>query len=155
MQGVLRTWSCQNPRCGTAFDDWNDYPPCPLCGCVKTNWLPGGGHIGNMAKSVDATFKDLAAAYGMTDIATARTGERAMPSKAPAAHDRANLHQFAPGFVGTPYTVDAAGQAHAVCMPSAASVNFKVKAPVGKRLSSSGNVPGPASNTRFEGSYKG
>jgi hypothetical protein len=149
MQGILRTWTCQNRRCGAMFDAWDDYPPCPSCGCARTNWMPNGGHIGKAAPGIDAELKTLATNYGMTDIASARAGERAMP-KAPTAAPRmtADMMQFAPGFVGTPYTLDAQGRPQAVCQPSAANVNFKVTVPTGQKLSRSGSIPGPGAGRR-------
>jgi hypothetical protein len=111
MQGVLRTWVCQNRRCGEQFDEWTDYPPCPSCGCARTNWVPAGGHIGKAAPGIDSELKTLADNYGLTDIASARAGERAMPKlpSAPAAA-QGDMMQFAPGFVGTPYTLDTQGR---------------------------------------------
>lgn len=154
--GVLRTWWCQNGKCEEVFDAWENYPACPKCGCVRTSWVPRGGHIGSKATGIDATFRSLADAYGMTDIAPARAGERSMPGlKQPAAHELGPQHQFAPGFVGRPYDIDAAGNYRAVCQPSSSKVDFKVKAQVGKRLASSGNVPGPSANAQVEASYKG
>lgn len=156
MQGVLRTWWCQNARCGVTFDSWDNYPECTKCGCARTNWMPGGGHVGSRAPGIDATLRDLADTYGMTDIASAKAGERAMPKMTPtAARDEGSKMQFAPGFVGTPYTLDAQGRAHAVCEPSAQKINFKVKASVGKALTPSGNFPSPSTNTRIEGTHKG
>ena len=144
MQGVLRTWICQNGRCGETFDAWEDYPQCPSCGCARTNWVPAGGHIGKAAPGIDQELKTLADNYGLTDLASARAGERAMPKlPSPPAAARGDMMQFAPGFVGTPYTLDGQGRPHGVCMPSAAGVNFKVKAPVGQKLSQSASVPGP------------
>ena len=149
MQGILRTWICQNRRCEALFDAWEDYPPCPDCGCARTNWLPAGGHIGKAAPGIDAELKTLASNYGMTDIVTAREGERAMPKlpTRPAAAT-GDMMQFAPGFVGTPYTLDGQGRPQAVCQPSAANINFKVKAQVGQKLSRSGSVPGPGAHRR-------
>jgi hypothetical protein len=61
--------------------------------------------------------------------------------------------QFAPGFVGPGYQRDVTGAYRAICEPSSAKVDFKVKAAVGKRLPPSG-VPGPQANTRVEGSTR-
>jgi hypothetical protein len=60
----------------------------------------------------------------------------------------ADMMQFAPGFVGTPYTLDAAGRPQAVCQPSAANVNFKVTVPTGQRLSKANSIPGPGTHRR-------
>jgi hypothetical protein len=155
MQGVLRSWCCQNEACGVTFEAWINYPECPQCSCARTNWIPGGGHVGGVAPGIDRELRTLADNYGMTNISSAKAGERAMPKlDQPAAHDRGPMMQFGPGFVGVPYERDAAGNARAVCMPSAAKVNFKVKAPIGKPLQHSGSVPGPAAGARIEGSHK-
>jgi len=155
MQGVLRTWWCQNTDCGVTFEEWHDYPACPQCGCVRTNWIPGGGHIASKSPGIDATFKDLAAVYGMTDIATARVGERAMPKiNQPAAHEVGPQMQFAPGFVGAAYTRDAAGNYRSVCSFSP-HAGVKVTAKVGQKLAPATNAPNPRSNAQFHGSYRG
>lgn len=150
MQGVLRTWVCQNVRCGEQFEAWSNYPRCPKCKCVRTNWIPGGGHIGGGASFVDKTLKELTSAYGMTNMNTGlREGERAMPALRQQAAPQNGQMQFAPGFVGTPYTVDASGQARAVCMPSTIPATAKVKARTEQRLTHSGKVPGPQANTSY------
>ena len=155
MEGVLRTWLCQNAKCGAAFDSWDKYPPCTQCGCVRVTWMPAGGHIGNSAKAFDTTLRELADAFKMTDIASAKEGERAMPKLKPQTmHDQGNAMQFAPGFVGAPYQLDAAGRAHAVCQPSAANVNFKVTVPQGQRLAK-GRIGGPEQNARIEARHRG
>jgi hypothetical protein len=153
-QGVLRTWCCQNMKCGTTFDAWENYPACPQCGCVRCNWIPGGGHIGKSAPRIDATFRDLAQAYGMTDIASARAGERAMPKLPQGAHETGPQMQFAPGFVGTAYRRDAAGDYRSVCSFSP-HASVKVKTAVGSKLRGATNAPPMTSNTRVEGSCKG
>jgi hypothetical protein len=153
MQGVLRTWVCQNARCGKQFDAWADFPSCPQCRCVRTAWLPAGGNIIGAARTADRELRALADAYGMTNMnSDLRAGERAMPAlkQTPAA---APVHpqQFAPGFVAPPYQIDRYGRVHGVCAPSAANVNFKIKAPVGRALTPHTE---PLPNTVFEGRSK-
>jgi hypothetical protein len=149
--GVLRTWICQNKDCGKQFDSWNNYPRCPQCHCIRTTWLPAGGHLLGLARTADAALRDLADAYGMSDINTAaRAGERAMPALKPALRQQpaapGQMQQFAPGFVGPAST-------QAVCVPSAAHIDFKVKAPVGRPFGQSKALD-PRHNTVFEGRTK-
>jgi hypothetical protein len=155
MDGVLRTWACQNRNCQATFEAWRDYPRCPKCKCVRTNWIPGGGHIAGKAQFIDKTLKELTGAYGMTNMHEGREGERAMPAlrqqtPAPASGQM----QFAPGFAGTPYTFDNSGKVRSVCMPSTIPATAKVKARTEQRLPHSGNVPGPQANTQFIASTK-
>jgi len=150
MDGVLRSWQCMNRNCRATFDAWRDYPRCPKCKCVRTNWIPGGGHIGGERSGfIDKTLKELAGAYGMTNMNTGlREGERAMPAlRQPPAAAPSDQMQFAPGFAGTPYTIDNNGRVRAVCMPSTIPATAKVKAATEKRLSPSGMFPGVAANT--------
>jgi hypothetical protein len=154
MQGVLRTWRCQNIECFEQFDEWRDYPNCPHCGCNRTNWVPAGGHIGKTAPGIDATFKDLAATYGMTDIASARAGERAMKSAPAPSAEIGPQMQFAPGFIGPAYARDSAGNYRSTCTFSP-HASVKVRAEVGKKLHGATNAPNPTANAQFHGSYKG
>lgn len=153
MDGILRTWACQNRNCRATFEAWKDYPRCPQCKCVRTNWIPGGGHVGGGATFVDKTLKELTGAYGMTNMHEGREGERAMPAlrQQPAASGEM---QFAPGFAGTPYTIDNSGKVRAVCMPSTIPSTAKVKTRTEQRLPHSGNVPGPQAHTTYIASTK-
>jgi hypothetical protein len=149
MDGVLRTWQCQNRNCGKTFDAWRDYPRCPHCKCVRTNWIPAGGHVGGGNSFTDKTLKELATAYGMTNMNTGlREGERAMPTlrQPPPASGQM---QFAPGFAGTPYTIDNSGKVRAVCMPSTIPTTVKVKTRTEQQLPRSGMFPGVDANTTY------
>ena len=152
MDGVLRTWQCQNRNCGRTFDAWRDYPRCPHCKCVRTNWIPAGGHVGGERTGfIDKTLKELTASYGMTNMNTdtrLREGDRAMPAprQAPAPQPNGQM-QFAPGFAGTPYTIDAGGKVHGVCMPSTIPATAKVKATTEQKLAPTGMFPQPGANT--------
>lgn len=158
MAEILRSWRCLNHRCGNTFDAWEANPACPECGNVRVDWLPGGGHVGGTARSVDAEFRALADAFKLTDLASPSRGERAMPAlkTPPSAAPAGPQMQFAPGFATTvPYVIGQDGRPHGVCMPSAQNVNFKARLGVGEKLSGSGRFPGIATNTVIDMKHRG
>lgn len=127
---LSRDWQCLNGRCRTTFHSYDHgNPACPRCGCVRVNWIPGGGHI-HSVKALDASLKALAANYGMTDINSASPSRlnRAMPKHDPVVADGPVL-SFAPGFAA-PF--NRAGRS--TCEPSHQKVDFKVRAEAEKAL---------------------
>lgn len=155
---VKRNWLCLNARCAAEFEAWEDYPACPTCQCVRVQWIPGGGHVAGTARAADAELRTLADNYGLSDLVSAKRGERAKPAVRQHAvtGGREAAVQFAPGFAAVPYARDSQGHAHAVCQPSMQNVNFKTKLGAGLPLG-----PGKlghksiATNTRIEGSHRG
>ena len=66
---ISRDWRCLNPRCGTVFHSFEKAnPPCPTCGCVRVDWVPGGGHIMDMAPRVDKRLRTIADQQNMTNL---------------------------------------------------------------------------------------
>lgn len=152
MTEIIRSWLCQNMRCQQEFTAWENYPACPECGSVRTQWLPGGGHVfTEAAKTADQELKNLAASFDLTNINSARAGERAKPAlhQAPTAGRNAPNMQFAPGF-----TAPIAANGAAQCMPSTSRVNFKTRVGTGNALAKSRSVPGVHSATAIEASYR-
>lgn len=87
MSFVLRTWLCQNSDCGVEFEAGEPNPPCPDCGCIRVQWVPGGGHmLSASTRSADATLRRVASRYGLTNLRSARAGESAHPGR-PAAKE--------------------------------------------------------------------
>jgi hypothetical protein len=146
MTGVLRSWACLNARCGARFDSWQDYPECPTCHGVRVNWVPGGGHVMGTAKAADAELRTLADNYGLSDLMSARRGERAKPPVPnPVVEQRRDSAvQFAPGFAAV------ANPNRATCQPSMQKVNFKAKTAIGNSLPHSRSVPGVHAGTAIE-----
>lgn len=151
MNGVLRSWACLNKRCQSDFSAWEDYPACPKCGNIRVQWIPGGGHVAGTAAAADATLRDLASRYGMSDINSAREGERAMPKLRPQKPVEGPPRYFAPGFIA-PVSMDSAA-----CLPSSARVNFKTTMTPGNPLPKAKGAWGKdmRSNTRIEASHAG
>ena len=151
MADILRSWACLNRRCGVDFDAWEDYPACPKCGNIRCQWIPGGGHVAGTAAAADATLRDLAQRYGMSDINSAREGERAMPKlRTPQAAD-GPPRVFGPGFVAP------VNMASAECRPSSARVNFKTTLTPGNPLPRTAGPWGKQdmrANSRIEGSHR-
>ena len=135
---LSRNWTCMNPRCRTVFHSFeHGNPPCPQCGCVRVSWIPGGGHMAKQAPGVDATLKQLAHNYGMTDINSPSPSRlnRAMPKHDNAVADGPILN-FAPGF-SAPY--NRAGRATSGW--SVNNVNFRVTTPAEKALATAKTYP--------------
>lgn len=137
MSEILRTWQCQNEACSAQFDAWENYPACPNCGNVRVSWVPKGGHIAGKSPGLDAELRNLVDAFKLTDLASAKEGERAMPAlRSPASSAPAGPQmQFAPGFSAAPYARDTAGKVRAVGQWSSQGVDFKVKPAIGSPLS--------------------
>ena len=81
MNLISRDFICLNRACAHQFHSYDrDGVECPRCGCVRVNWIPGGGHIGTTG-NVDRTVRQLADSYGMTNVNTPSPSRlnRAMP----------------------------------------------------------------------------
>jgi hypothetical protein len=156
MSGVIRSWQCLNSRCGNEFSSWDRNPSCPSCQCIRTQWIPGGGHVAGTAKAADAELRNLVDVFKMTDVNSATRGERAMP-KLPAAPPNPGRNapnmQFGPGFT-SPIVTDRNGRPMATCLPSTTNVNFKAKVATNSALPHSRSVPGVHSNTVIESSHR-
>lgn len=136
MAEILRSWLCLNDACSSQFDSWEPYPACPDCGNVRTQWVPKGGHIASKSPGLDGELRSLVDAFKLTDLASAKEGERAMPAlRTPAEVPTGPQMQFAPGFAATPYARDRDGQVRAVCQPSSQLVDYKVKHGINAPLS--------------------
>lgn len=150
---ISRNWQCLNRRCGTTFHSYEKgNPECPQCGCIKVAWVPGGGHIGKVAPSADATLRSLATDYGMSNMNSASPSRqnRAMPRYEGATADPGlGVKHFAPGFSAH---VSPNG---ATCSPSLSPVNLKGVQPVGRSFSPSGTIPGPLAMTEFAARHVG
>lgn len=151
MTEIIRSWLCLNARCSKEFTAWEAHPACPSCKCVRVNWVPGGGHVAGTSRAADAELRTLADNYGLTDMNSARRGERAKPALVQPHVDQrsAPAMQFAPGFSAVPHP------AQAVCVPSSSKVNFRAKVGMDAPLSRSRSVPGVHSATHFEGRHVG
>lgn len=140
---LSRDWQCGNKRCGCVFHSYeHSNPPCPRCGCVRVSWVPGGGHVGSM-QALDASLKNLAKSYGMSDINSASPSRlnRAMPKHDPVVADGPVLN-FAPGFAA-PF--NRAGRA--TCEPSRTGVNFTVRSAAEAKLPKQNNMPAIGADT--------
>lgn len=150
MAEIIRSWLCLNARCNAQFTAWEPNPACSTCGCVRVQWVPGGGHVAGTAKGADAELRALADAFRMPDINSAVRGERAKPTVSQPYVDQkgAPAHQFAPGFAAV------AHPERAVCVPSSQNVNFKTKLGVGNALGAGKlGLPSVQSGTTFEGRH--
>lgn len=149
---ISRDWHCLNERCGHAFHSFDPAnPPCPQCGCVRVSWIPGGGHIGKMAKSVDKSLRAIADQHGLTNLNSPSHSRlnRAMPRlEVPPISPEMGIRNFAPGFSAP---VSAHGP---ICVPSTAPIDLRGKVQIGVARDSSKSIPGPMTNTVIEGRHR-
>ncbi len=143
---------CLNPRCGYEFHTFEkSNPPCPSCGCLRVDWVPGGGHIGNIAPRMDKRLRGIADQHGFTNLNSASPSRlnRAAPRlDVPPISPELGIRQFAPGFSAP---VSAHG---AICVPSSSPVNLRGKVVVGPnapRREASASIPGPGANAIIAG----
>lgn len=150
---IIRSWICQNRRCGSPdFDSYEANPACPACGCVRVEWRPAGGHIGSRAKAGDAELRALADLFRMPDMNSAEEGRGAKKVRLPdaPAPTGQNVHTFKGGFSAA--INPAAG---AQCVPTANKVDYRVKAGTDSKLGAGAlGMPGIRSNTAVEATHK-
>jgi hypothetical protein len=117
--------------------------------------VPAGGNvITEAARAADRDLRALSEAYGMTDINSARAGERAKPKLVQTAEAAGPSHQFAPGF-SAPLHRDRQGRILATCTPSTAGMTHKVKASAGTALQPNRSFPNPSAGARVEARHVG
>jgi hypothetical protein len=147
---ISRTWMCLNRACRAQFHSYEANPACSECGCVKVQWVPGGGHIAKNG-GVDRTVRHLADVYGMSDInspSPSRLNRAAPKVVQPPVDVSAPPMQFAPGFTAH---VSPHG---ATCAPSTTGVHARISASPGTALTGSKSVPGPRANTVIVASHQ-
>lgn len=139
--GVIRSWRCLSSRCGQAFDSWDPNPACGACGCVRVEWVPGGGHIAGVSKGADKELRALADIFRMDDINSARRDERAKPKldiRPQATSGPAMKFGEFSAHVDPANARTQTNHSGAQCVPTANSINFKTSAPVGQALAGVG-----------------
>jgi len=134
---ISRDWHCQNDRCGQSFHSYEKAnPPCPACGCVRVSWVPGGGHIGNMSKRVDARLRDIADQHGLTNLnspSPSRVNRAAPVLNKPAPPPDPEFGVRAYGGIGlsAPLSRSHDPMGDIYCVPSSSSVNVKGSVAIG------------------------
>jgi hypothetical protein len=144
---IDRYWGCKN--CRNVFQSYEANPPCPECGCVRVEWVPGKLNIGN-SSGVDKEVKTLAEVYGMADINTPSVSRS--PRAAPVVNQPAScghVHHWGGGFT----SVVPPNLERSFCAPCPTSVTGKVT--VGNALSRSKSIDGPQAHTRIEARHIG
>jgi hypothetical protein len=149
---ISRDWQCLNRACAHVFHSYEPAnPPCPSCGCMRVQWVPGGGHIMSVAPRMDARIRSIADQSGKTNL------NSPSPSR---------LNRAAPK-VETPPLTPEMGQKHwgmgifsefsahgPVCVPASNPVHVGGKVAVGNNAApreSSGTIPGPSANSVLAG----
>lgn len=146
---LSRDWSCLNKVCREVFHSYeHGNPECPKCGCVRTAWLPGGGHIAAKSPGIDRTVRGLAEQYGMTNVNTPSPSRlnRAMPKHWFPVEESMGTKVFGPGFAAE---IDAYGRP--TCSVSGTAV--RGSQPINKVFQRTGNIPGPEANRTIVGRW--
>jgi hypothetical protein len=152
MSLVSRDWRCLNGTCAHIFHSFEKAnPPCPECGCVRVDWVPGGGHILDMAPRMDARLRSISDQHGGMNLNSASPSRlnRAAPriDVPPPSPDLGTVH-FAPGFSAP---VSRHGP---MCVPSSSPVDLRGKVQIGVARDSSASIPGPSANAIVEARHR-
>lgn len=144
---MSRDWRCLNDSCGHVFHSYDSgNPPCPVCDCMRVDWVPGGGHFNQVAPRMDARLRSIADQHGMTNLnspSLSRLNRAAPKVDVPAINPELGIKHFGPGFSSP---LSAGGP---ICVPSSAPMNLRGTVRVGPSASpaiTSSSVPGPSRN---------
>jgi len=147
---ISRDWYCM--ACGHEFHSYEKAnPPCPSCGCVRVNWVPGGGHIGAVAPRMDARLRSIADQHNMTNLnspSPSRLNRAAPRIDVPAVSPDLGVVNFGPGFSAP---VSRNGP---ICVPSSAPVDIRGKVAIGVSRDASASIPGPKANAIVEARHR-
>lgn len=160
---IIRTYSCLNRRCRHEFDSDGDFPPCPRCRGLRVQWVPRPVNI-NSARTagIDATARQLAADYGLTNFRSPQPGQPAIPPARPAppqppppASGRANVFEPQQGWRITLPDDALQGAGHAVCAPTGVTAKVKVDPNAGSLKENPGyGLNRMREHTRIEGTHQ-
>ena len=163
---ISRDWRCMNDACGNMFHTYDDIPECPKCGCVRCDWIPGGGHIMGTAPRMDKRLRTLADDFGLTNL-NSPSPSRLNRAKPPLEHRKVDYDgrpmHFAPGF-SSPISSQGA-----TCQPTSTPVNLRGKVSIGglsqgrggglinnpSKFVRSDTIAGPGINTRVIAGTRG
>jgi hypothetical protein len=148
---ISRDWHCLNVECGRVFHSFEkSQPPCPSCGCLRTDWVPGGGHIMAVAPRLDARIRSIADQHGMTNLNSPSPSrlDRAAPRvESPPLSPELGVKHWGMGIYSQ------MSQHGPVCIEASNPVHLTGKLPVGNFATprtASGSIPGPAANAVVE-----
>ena len=152
---ISRDWKCLNERCGNIFHSFEKAnPPCSRCGCVRVGWVPGGGHIGELAPRMDARLKTIATQQNMRNL------NSPSPSRLNRAAPRLNTPPMSPE-LGTKHWglgITSGFSAHGpVCVEASNPIKLRGQLGIGNNAVPRGPnnaFPGPAVNAVIEGVHR-
>lgn len=155
---IIRTYSCLNRRCTYQFDSTENHPPCPRCGGLRVQWVPGkfGIRTAGTVKA-DNAARQLADDFGLTNFNSPRRGEPAMPKHAappPPQNGSGISYEPQKGWrVQLPEQVLQTGSSY--CAPTGMTSKVTVDPNAGKLSQTNWGTDRLAANTRIEASHKG
>lgn len=159
---IVRTYSCLNRRCRHEFDSDGDFPPCPRCRGLRVQWVPRPVNINSSrTASIDATARQLAADFGLTNFRTPEAGRAAMPAPAtpsPAAPPTGRDGQVFEPMKGWRIKLPdeaLSGSGHSVCAPTGVTAKVKVDPNSGGLRPANWGPDLIRQNTRIEGTHRG
>ena len=159
---IIRTYSCLNRNCRHEFDSDGDFPPCPHCRGLRVQWVPRPVAIRSSAMaSIDATARQLAADYGLTNFHSPEFGQPAVrksvqPQLQKNIERGPNSYEPAPGWrIDLPASA-LTGKGHAVCAPTGVTAKVKVDPNVGalREVDANTGMAAMRANTRIEGTHR-
>ena len=149
---ISRDWRCLNGACGHVYHSFDKAnPPCPECGCVRVDWVPGGGHVMEMAPRMDARLRSIADQHGMTNLnspSPSRLNRAAPRLDVPPVSPHLGTVHFAPGFSAP------VSEHGPICVPSSSHVNLRGKVAIGVARDPSSSIPGPSANAIVEARHR-
>ena len=91
---VIRSWLCQNKRCGVEFDATTNHPACTKCGCVRTQWVPKPVAVrgSSSTSQIDRVVRGLADDYNMTNLPKTVRGQPTIGNRQVSAPPMATLN---------------------------------------------------------------
>lgn len=126
---VIRSFKCDSQRCGVEFDSSDDSPRCEGCGGYRVHWIPKGGHIAKSAPHLDRVLRAQADRFGLTNLKSARAGERMEPDR-PQPKMLPHTPMFSPGAGAHPIPI--ASEAYATFTPTHNKISGNL--PVGAKF---------------------
>ena len=152
---IIRSYSCLNRHCRHEFDSDGDFPPCPRCRGLRVQWVPRPVAINSSrTAAIDATARQLAADFGMTNFRSPQAGQPAALAPTPSGRD--NVFEPQKGWRIAMPDDALQGQGHAVCAPTGVTAKVKVDPNSGGLKENPGyGLDRMCANTRIEGTHQG
>jgi hypothetical protein len=149
---ISRDWQCLNQKCGQIFHSFERAnPPCPTCGCVRVDWVPGGGHTMSVAPRMDARLRAISDQHGgmnLQSVSHSRSTRAAPRLDPPPLSPELGVKHWGMGITSE------FSRHGPVCVEASNPVQISGKVAVGPNAaprSASTTIPGPSANSVLAG----